>query len=73
MSKFLSKMWGLWKKIGLILGNFVSAVFLTIFYFTVFAILAIPYRVFARRSRSGKSSFIIKKSTPTSLGDYKYE
>jgi hypothetical protein len=73
MKKILSKIWKIWKKFGLVTGNFVSAIFLTVFYFTFFAIIAIPYRILVRRPKSNASSFVIKKSTPTFLEDYKYE
>ncbi len=63
-------------KFGLIVGNFVSGVVLTVFYFTVFALFALPFRVFAKNplaARSGSSNWVEKKKTPTTLEDFETE
>ncbi|AOX02984.1 hypothetical protein BJP34_29245 [Moorena producens PAL-8-15-08-1] len=42
----LRKIWKAWKGFGLLLGNFIARVILTIFYFTVFVPFAIITRLF---------------------------
>jgi hypothetical protein len=40
---FLRRAWEGWKKAAFALGNFITAVVMTVFYFTIFALFAIPF------------------------------
>jgi len=73
MNKTLSSIWFWWKKIGLIIGNIVSAVFLTVFYFTIFAPFAVIFRIFNREKKSADSNFIDKKLTISRMEEFKNE
>ena len=73
MKKFLSSFWRGWKKLGLIIGDFVSGVLLTFFYFTVFAVVAIPYRILTKKPKNKITNFIIKQKTISTLEDFKNE
>ena len=48
-----SYLWRNWKRFGFWAGNFISNIFLTVFYFTIFALFAIPYKMINRRKSSG--------------------
>lgn len=48
MQRLINQFWQNWKRFGLIVGDVVSSVVLTIFYFSVFAIFAIPFRIFGK-------------------------
>lgn len=70
------KIFDAWMRFGLIIGNFVSGVILVIFYFTVFALFALPFRLFGKNPlavRSETSNWMEKEKTPTVLGDFENE
>lgn len=46
MKHVLKKIWKRWMGWMMVFGDFVSFCLLTIFYFTIFAVFAIPYRLF---------------------------
>ncbi|MEK7169276.1 MAG: hypothetical protein AAB377_00915 [Patescibacteria group bacterium] len=65
-----------WMKFGLIIGNFVSGVVLVFFYFTIFALFALPFRLFGKNPlavQSKTSNWIKKEKTPTILKDFENE
>lgn len=43
------------------MGDIVTGVILTFFYFTVFALFALPYRLFRRVPKDGSSNFVLKE------------
>jgi len=71
--KFLSKIWRGWKKLGLVMGNVVSRIILTLFYFSVFAIVGIIFRLFSRRLEKKISNFLVKAKTISDLMGFKNE
>lgn len=63
-------------KIGLIIGNFVSGIILTVFYFTAFALFAIPIKLFGKNpfaAQSKNSNWIAKKNTIATLKEFETE
>lgn len=73
MKKRLSSVWAGWKKLGLIIGNFISTVVMIVFYFTFFALVAIPFRIFSRNKEEGDTNFIVRKSTISTLKEFESE
>lgn len=72
--RILKKIWQGWKSFGFFIGNIISSVFLFVFYFSVFALFAIPYRIFNRSGRTGKNSnFSEPVKQLQSLEDFKNE
>ena len=70
------KILDIWMKFGLVVGNFVSGVVLVIFYFTIFALFALPFRLFGKNPlavRSKTSNWMDKEKTPTVLNDFENE
>ncbi len=73
---FLKKLWRGWIKFGLALGNFISNVVLTIFYFVVFPFFAAPYRAFGEdplKARTASSNWILKAKNLEDISDFKNE
>lgn len=68
----MKRFWENWKKFGIFIGNIISNIFLTVFYFTFFALFAIPYKLL-RRSKLSGSNFMIPKKQITSFEDFKKE
>jgi len=74
MTALLKKIWEGWKRVGLFIGNIISSVFLFVFYFTVFALFAIPYRIFSRLGRAKQNSYFSKPPKQlVNLEDFKNE
>jgi len=73
IKKLFSKFLTGWKKIGLVIGNFISTIVMGVFYFTFFAIFAILFKIFSREPKDKKSNFIPKKSTISNLEEFKNE
>ena len=71
----LKKIWNGWKKFGFWLGDIISSVILVVFYFTVFALVAIPFRLFSDplARKHSHSKWILKKETPTLLVGFRDE
>lgn len=69
------KIWNLWLTLGVFVGNIISTVILTIFYFTAFALFALPFRLFADalRINPGKSTWVPKEKEFKGLADFKRE
>jgi len=75
MRHILRKIWQLWLKLGLLLGNIVSAVILFIFYFTIFGLFALPlsFRRKFLKPASSNSNWRIKQKQYFSLKDFENE
>jgi len=74
MTVSLKKIWQGWKRVGFFIGNIISSVFLFVFYFTVFALFAIPYRIFSSSGRAKRASYFIKPPKQLrELEDFKNE
>lgn len=74
MNSFFKKLLDLWMKFAYALGDFISSVFLTVFYFTIFAIVAIPYKIANGSFRAPKrTNWTEKKKTPASLEEFQKE
>ena len=72
MRTFLGKLWARWKRFGLLLGNAVGRVVLSVLYFTVFA----PFAVVARlqdplrlKQSAGDTFWVERKPTPTGMDE----
>lgn len=70
---FLSRLWKAWKRFGFFIGNIVSNVFLTIFYFTIFALFAIPYKITVYYKKSSGSNFKLPGKQMCTLEDFQKE
>lgn len=46
MKEFLSKFWEVWKRFGRFMGNLVTRIILTLFYFTIFVPFGIGAKLF---------------------------
>jgi hypothetical protein len=75
IKKILSVIWHYWKKIGVAVGNIVSTVILTIFYFTIFPLFAIPVKLISQplKRKSENSNYMIKEKTLSALKDFESE
>lgn len=62
-----------WKRFGFLIGNLISNVFLTIFYFFIFALFAIPYKIIAYYKKSSGSNFKLPRKQMRALEDFKKE
>ena len=71
--KYLSLLWVIWKRFGFLLGNLVSTVFLTVFYFTIFALFAIPYKTVLHFRKSSGSNFKIPRKQISAFDDFQKE
>ena len=70
------KFWKWWQKTGLIIGNFVSGVVLTVFYYTIFPFFAVPFRLFGKNPLgipSANSSWLTHDATADKIGDFELE
>ncbi|MBX4211215.1 MAG: hypothetical protein KW806_00220 [Candidatus Yanofskybacteria bacterium] len=75
MNPTFSRMWRAWKRFGIAFGNVMSVIILTLFYFTVFALFAIPFQLLTRvlDKKSHNSNFSIPEHQITSLEDFQKE
>lgn len=72
----LKKAWKLFERAALFVGDVISGVVLTVFYYTVFALFAIPFRMFAKNPLgvyAEDSNWIPKVKTPEAIEDFKNE
>ena len=62
-------------KFAVILGNVMTAIIMTVFYFTVFAFFAIPYRFFGKpfKVKMPNSNWVKKQKNLEILDDFKSE
>lgn len=73
--KILKLVWFYFEKVGLIIGNFITGVVMTIFYFTIFPFFAIPFKLLTDvlGVKSTGSKWINKQSTAGGINDFKNE
>lgn len=57
MMKILKLFWGYFQKLGFLIGDIISAVVMVFFYYTIFALVAILFRMFSA------SLFILSKNS----------
>ena len=68
-----SRLWENWKKFGFWFGNLISNIFLTIFYFTIFAVFAIPYKIISRFKKTSDSNFKLPRKQIRRFEDFQKE
>lgn len=75
MKQNLKKMLDIWMKVAVFMGNTMTAVIMTAFYFTVFALFAIPYRIFGRpfQAKAPNSNWAKKKKNLEIINDFRSE
>jgi len=61
------------ERFGKAMGNVISTIFLTVFYFTVFALFALPYRLKQIFSNKVKMSAYRTVNLQPTLEDFKHE
>jgi len=71
--RYFSYLWENWKRFGLFVGNIISNIFLTIFYFTVFALFAIPYKIIGHFKKPSVSNFEIPGKQINGFEDFQKE
>ncbi len=72
--RWLKRIFQAWQRIGLVIGNAIANIFLTIFYFTLFALFAIPFRLLTLAKRQDQSSrFHLPHRQITRLDDLRRE
>ena len=49
MKKTIEKWWRAWTRFAFIFGNFVSTALLFVFYYLIFWIFAIPFKIFGKK------------------------
>ncbi len=69
------QVWGYWKKFGIWMGNIMSTFILTVFYFTLLAVFAIPFRLFSKLNKAieGDSNYSIPERQMEALKDFEKE
>ena len=69
------KLFNLWMKFAVIFGNVMTAIIMTVFYFTVFALFAIPYRAFGKpfKVKMPNSNWLEKEKNLETIDDFKGE
>ena len=74
VAQTLKTIWDWWQRTGLVIGNIISGVVLFVFYYTVFAVFAAPFRFFSKPFSAGSdSNFRLPKKQFSSLEDFKKE
>lgn len=72
----LKKTWKLFERFALLLGDIISGIVLVVFYYTIFALVAMPFRLFGKNPLAPYapgSNWIPKEKTPHTLEDFKSE
>ncbi|TSC89024.1 MAG: hypothetical protein G01um10142_551 [Parcubacteria group bacterium Gr01-1014_2] len=73
LMRYFSRLWENWKRFGFFIGNLTSNVFLTIFYFTIFALFAIPYKLITYYKKSSGSNFKLPRKQMRTFEDFQKE
>ncbi|MBI2035462.1 MAG: hypothetical protein HYT12_02125 [Candidatus Liptonbacteria bacterium] len=74
MKGILLKIKELWFKFAFLLGDFISSVLLTLFYYLIFGIFALPYRIIKNDFASGEATnWTAKGKWGDDLGSIKKE
>jgi len=70
--KLLKFFWQQFKKLSFVIGNVISWIILFIFYYTIFLLFALPFKIFSKNNdfRLSKSNWIVKESTPMSIDNF---
>jgi len=73
--KFLKFCWRQFKNLSLIIGNIISWIILFIFYYTIFLLFALPFKIFSKNNdfKLSKSNWIVKESALLTLDNFKDE
>jgi short subunit fatty acids transporter len=74
--QILKALWSLFKRAGFAIGEVISRIVLTIFYFTIFALFAFLYKIFAKNPlavQSESSNWVTKKKNIQNLEDLRFE
>ncbi len=69
LMKFLKKLYAGFMKVGMFIGEIISSVVMLVFYFTVFALFAIPYRLFGKSVKQKNSNWITREPKAFTLTD----
>ena len=72
---FLKKIWKGLERIAFFIGNIITGIVMTVFYFTIFAIFAVPFRIFTDifKIKYRGSTWIIKNKEFIGLENFKEE
>jgi len=67
--------WSAFRSISLAVTDFITNLFLFTFYYSIFALFALPFKLFSHLlSKNPKNSnWVIKDSTPSALKDFQNE
>lgn len=73
--RFLKFLWRVFEKIAVSIGNIITNLFLFIFYYTIFALFALPFKIFSKplRAKSKKSNWTVRKTTLETLKYFQNE
>jgi len=73
--KLLKFFWRQFKNLSLIIGNIISWIILFIFYYTIFLLFALPFKIFSKNNdfKLSKSNWIVKESALLTLDNFKDE
>ncbi|MFA5084300.1 MAG: hypothetical protein WC475_02875 [Candidatus Paceibacterota bacterium] len=73
--KFFKFCWRQIRKLLLTIGDIISWIILFVFYYTVFLLFALPFRIFSKNDnlKKLKSGWIIKESALTVLDNFRNE
>jgi len=73
--KFLKFCWRQFKNLSLIIGNIISWIILFIFYYTIFLLFVLPFKIFSKNNdfKLSKSNWIVKESALLTLDNFKDE
>lgn len=73
--KFFKFCWRRIRKLLLMIGDTISWIILFVFYYTVFLLFALPFRIFSKNDNLEKlkSGWIIKESALTVLDNFRNE
>jgi len=68
-------LWKRWMAVGHFMSNIVTGIFLVIFYYTIFGLFAIPFRLFAHplNAKSSNSNWIEKSKARQDLDAFANE
>lgn len=63
------------ERAGAAIGNVISVIVLTVFYFSAFALVAIPFRILSDvlHIRPVKSTWVAREKSPAALADFTAE
>lgn len=72
---FLKKIWRGWVALATFIGSVISTVIMTVFYYTLFALFALPARIAGKGPlrKHAASTWLVRTHTPTLLADLKDE